>query len=417
MRFGFHAYHEALRDRFSSSKRVYFVVLSSFITAILAIGVLSSVSFRGLASTNDTVEPVSANYTAPYAADSRHKDRKYVVGFLPHWSIGQKAKVYPEYLDEIIYFGIWLNDDGTLRKKNDQGKTLTEWNYLSTEEFAQLKAQTKNTNTKLSVSITNFSNESIDELISNKAARQRAINDIDKLITDNDFQGINFDFEYFGGNEFTTTLPNLNVFLQESVKELKARHPGLIVSMDLNASVVYADNSYDMVKIGEIVDYIMIMAYDYRVPTSTHAGAVAPMQADGANITKTVESLMGRVPPEKIILGIPFYGYEWQTETEEYGSKVIPHTGATATYARVRDLIAARDDVKVTYDETTKSPWLTYKQNGLIKQIYYEDERSLYEKMAFVHERNLKGLGIWALGYEGSYVEPWQLIMTHLRTK
>jgi len=57
-----------------------------------------------------------------------------------------------------------------------------------------------------------------------------------------------------------------------------------------------------------------------------------------------------------------------------------------------------------------KSPWLIYEQSGAIKQIYYENERSLEEKLKFAKGRGLAGIAIWALGYEGSYQKPWEVI-------
>ena len=118
--------------------------------------------------------------------------------------------------------------------------------------------------------------------------------------------------------------------------------------------------------------------------------------------------------PEKLILGIPLYGYEWQTFSEEKNSRTIADTGAIATYKRVRELITGRDDVVLYFDDLSQSPWLTYNQNGLIKQIYYEDEKSLLEKIKFVELNNLEGIALWALGYEGDYTEPWAIIKQNL---
>jgi spore germination protein YaaH len=69
------------------------------------------------------------------------------------------------------------------------------------------------------------------------------------------------------------------------------------------------------------------------------------------------------------------------------------------------------------YDELSQSPWLVYKQNGNIKQIYYEDEKSLLRKLEFADNTHLEGVALWALGYEGNYIEPWQIIKEHIKGK
>jgi spore germination protein len=123
-----------------------------------------------------------------------------------------------------------------------------------------------------------------------------------------------------------------------------------------------------------------------------------------------LESILGRVPENKIILAVPFYGYEWQTLTSEYESETVPNTGASATYARVKTLLENRTDAKQYWDEEAQSPWLVYKQNGQIKQIYYENELSMNKKIDLIMDKKLGGVAIWAVGFEGENEGPWIVI-------
>ena len=50
------------------------------------------------------------------------------------------------------------------------------------------------------------------------------------------------------------------------------------------------------------------------------------------------------------------------------------------------------------------------KDHKVWRQAYYEDVRSLGLKYDFIKEKNLRGVGIWALGYDGSYPELWDLL-------
>ncbi len=423
MLFGFHEYRKSFIKRFSQPNRIFLLLVSLFIASLVTIVALTYLNSDELTMVSfakeESVEPVPENYTAPLTQSKPLTDeRKQVIGFLPSWSVAQNAKVYPEYLDQIIYFGIGIDETGTLMKVDEKNQSLIEWSYLNSDYFKQLQDDSKKTSTKILVAIKNFDNTKIDTLISSEAHTNNAVAQLKKLVEEYNLDGINIDFEYFSDVDFPT-LQHYNRFLTKLASEIRSVKPGAVISVDVNATVVYNDNAYDMVKIGEVVDQIIIMGYDYHQPSSLYAGAVAPIDSpdEKPSIRKTIKSLEGRVDKEKVILGIPLYGYEWQTFTEDQNSRTVSETGAIATYKRVRELITSRDDVTLHFDEQSLSPWLSYNQNGLIKQIYYEDEKSLVEKIKFVELNGLEGIALWALGYDGEYIEPWEIVKEHLKAK
>lgn len=336
---------------------------------------------------------------------------KETIGFLPSWIVAQKAKVYPERLTQIIYFGLGVTEDGELIQFTAEGRETNEWKYFNSEYFSQIRDEAVDNNTKVLIAIKSFDNETIDKLTSNPFATDKLINSLLTLVERYKLDGVNVDFEYVTDVDFPTA-KYFNRFLETLSLRLKQKNPNLILSVDVNATAVLVDKAYDMVKIGEIADQVILMAYDYHRAASTRAGPVAPIDSppNEHNINESLNSLYGRVPTEKIILGIPFYGYEWQTLNKSHKSPTVENTGALATYKRVRDLIDNRDDEIVVWDDIAKSPWLTYAQSGAIKQIYYENERSLEEKLKFAEGRGLSGIAIWALGYEGDHQEPWEVI-------
>ncbi len=191
---------------------------------------------------------------------------------------------------------------------------------------------------------------------------------------------------------------------------LRQHDPELILSIDLNTDAVMSDKAYDLVKIGTLVDQVILMAYDYHRPSSTKAGPVAPLDApdNQHSLTQSVKAFKGRLPENKLILGIPFYGYEWQTSTIDFQSSTVKNTGALATYRRVRQLINNRDDITLNWNELSQSPRITYQQSRAIKQIYFENLTSIQAKLDFAKNNNLGGVAIWALGYEGDYPDLWK---------
>jgi spore germination protein YaaH len=163
------------------------------------------------------------------------------------------------------------------------------------------------------------------------------------------------------------------------------------------------------------------------ITTAKHpAGPVAPLscKCDFAtsydsvcldqDIVSHLSAMIKNVPSEKIVLGVPFYGYEWQTASKNFLANTYPGTGALATYARIQTLFS---DPKISslsamWSEKTFSPYLTFEQEGKIYQIYFENNRSLEEKVKLIKSANLGGIAIWALGYETPHKDLWGPIKT-----
>lgn len=332
-----------------------------------------------------------------------------VIGFLPSWTLAKDDPIRVEDLTQIIYFGLAATPQGDLVKYNDSNDEVLEWTYLKSEQFSKIKTRAKLSGTKLLVAIKIFDNSTIDQLISSTNSTNRFISSLQKLVKDEKLDGINLDFEYFTDTDYPTSV-NLNRFLETLNQKLKESAPASILSFDVNAGVVLNDNAYDMVKIGNSVDQIILMAYDYYKTDSTRAGPVAPLYAPDQqhSINRSISSLRGRVPADKIILGLPVYGYEWQTYSAEHNSATVPNSGALATYKRVDELIESRNDIQFFWDDLAASPWLTYEQSGATKQIYYEDEQSLQKKIEYMYDQKLGGIALWALGYDGNKDDIWK---------
>ena len=147
-----------------------------------------------------------------------------------------------------------------------------------------------------------------------------------------------------------------------------------------------------------------------------YAGPVAPLFGgkefwDG-DINEYLQAFLKVVPSEKILLGIPFYGYEWQTTSRDSQSHTFPDTGSTASYTRVAEILERKDELGVQehWNEDALSPYISYIEDREIYVIYYENSRSISYKLDYVNQLDLGGIAIWALGYEGDSLELWDVI-------
>ena len=380
-----------------------------FLLAIFAYFVLSqNKKTTNLGNTNKTI--ITPSITKSISRQTNTIKRE-TIGFLPSWSVAKKAKVYPKDLTQIIYFGLNVNKDGSIIKYDENNLPVLEWSYFNSDYFKEIRKEASGSGTKVLLSVKSFDNTTIDNITSSQIATSKLAGELLVLIKQHRLDGINIDFEYFTDTNFPTS-KYFAKFLEELSARLKKDNPKIIISIDVNATVVVGDKAYNMTKISKAADQVILMAYDYRGQSSTRSGPTAPIygEINEHSIWESVGSLSGRVPDNKLILAIPFYGYEWQTFTDKHKSFTIEGSGALATYKRVKELLKERSDIIKSWDDISKSPWLSYVQYGAIKQIYYEDDRSIAEKIKFAKEKKMGGIAIWALGYEGNYIEPWKVI-------
>jgi spore germination protein YaaH len=162
------------------------------------------------------------------------------------------------------------------------------------------------------------------------------------------------------------------------------------------------------------------MAYDFHRPSSDTAGPVSPIDGKGVHaeydIRTMIQDYMKRSDPRKLIMGVPYYGYNWVvTEPTEYAQRIPGNDyigySQSQTYSMIMDTIIDINPV-VYWDELGKVPYYSYVSNntGSIREVYFENLDSLKIKYDLVKQNNMGGVGIWALGYDGGYQELWNLL-------
>lgn len=169
--------------------------------------------------------------------------------------------------------------------------------------------------------------------------------------------------------------------------------------------------SYDYTALSTYSDFIMIMAYDehYR------GGPEGPV-AGADFVEASIQYALTKVPKEKIVLGIPFYGRYWK-QGESYGGHGIDMTTA--------EKLIHKYNGSVVFDSNSKSAkaFVTVKPGGTLPVvgyrqltpgnyvIWYENEASIKHKLSLVHKYGLMGTASWSLNQETpstwDYYELW----------
>jgi GH18 family chitinase len=168
--------------------------------------------------------------------------------------------------------------------------------------------------------------------------------------------------------------------------------------------------SWDLPALADICDYLILMGYDYYWSGSSTAGPVSPLAGENYNVTKSVDTyLSAGVPAQKLMLGIPWFGYNWPVNSSIRKAAAIGK--ATSLTTAAAEILT--QNYGKTFDQMTKVPWISYKDaTNLYRQVWFDDATSYFLKYDLVNNRNLAGIGIWALSYENGKKEIWQGIQS-----
>lgn len=345
------------------------------------------------------------------------KQSKIVYGFLPYWNVDHTL-IQPE-LTHLSYFGLNIGEDGDVVIQNDEGAFHAGYNKLNSQQLWNLVEDLKQQDGEFELVLVQFDPDKIVELVNNEQAHQNLITSIDSMLLAYPISGINIDIEYSG--KVTGELRDNFASLIEKIKNhLDQKFGNVQLSIDMYANASNNRMLWDVPRIGQSVDYIIVMAYDFHLRSSPQAGPVAPLFGGKQNwsidIHQNLREYLRYVPNEKILLGIPFYGYQWQTECRSPQSKTFPGTGSTASYKRVQELItnSAELELETGWDDNALSPYLSFIKDDNIYMIYYENPTSISYKMEYVNQLDLGGIAIWALGYDGHTRELWDVLAKRL---
>jgi spore germination protein YaaH len=315
-----------------------------------------------------------------------------VLGWHPYWASSTAHLLY-EYkaLSHIAYFSYEV-DTAT------GGYTsIHDWNTTPLIDYAHQRG------TKVLLTVTNFGTARNTEILSDTVKQKFLISTIIYLLKARNGDGVNFDLESVALSQRS----NLVNFIRLAVTTIKAELPVSEISMATPA--VDWSGSWDLASLSQLCDYLIVMGYDYYWKGSSTAGPVAPMEGENYNVSRTVNTYISAgVSPGKLLLGVPWYGYDWPVVNS---SRKASATGDATARVFTAATQLAETHGKL-FDQTTKVPWLSYTSPTNWRQLWFDDTESLSMKYNLVKSKDLGGIGIWALSYEGGSKEMWENIIS-----
>ncbi len=234
-----------------------------------------------------------------------------VAGWLPYWRAAEgarDAKKHLDTLDTIYPFVFSLKSDGSLKDLGELKKN--GWPNL----FKAARAK----DVAIIPTITAGSGNLIHSLLVDPLARQRHIAEIVKMVEKGNYDGVDIDYE----GKLSASYALFPIFLSELKQALgdktlvctiEARTPPDSLYRAIPAVLTYAN---DLAKIGAACDVVQIMAYDQQRAdlklNDARKGLPYAPTADKDWVKKVLELMTKSIPAEKIMLGVPTYGAEYE---------------------------------------------------------------------------------------------------------
>ncbi|MBA2453251.1 MAG: peptidoglycan hydrolase [Chloroflexia bacterium] len=224
--------------------------------------------------------------------------------------------------------------------------------------------------------------------------RQAAVELLVDLVETKHYDGIHIDFEAINAADSDL----LTDFMKRLSEAFRPR--GLITSQAViprlsDRSTVWG-GAYDFAKLAQHNDYIVIMAYDHTPVGSTTPGAVAPLTW----VREAISYTSSQIPESQLILGVPFYGYDWNTADGPPATAV--------TYDRAMEL-SRRPGATSGYSADESSPWVRYTDDdGDPHEVWFENSVSFEEKLQAAMDYDLAGFAAWRLGHEDP--DNWRVV-------
>lgn len=324
-----------------------------------------------------------------------------VIGFLPFWLIDKADKDYSKYLTTLTYFGLTVTTDGTIQKYTAPGEAEPGWYALTSGKYVP------SPNLKNSLLIFSGNPDTINQLVSDPITNANTLMaEINPIINQFKFTDLNLDLE--------NVLPasdsarqNFTTFIQQVNQSLP---PTVTLTIDASPTDLIKNRLINLAAVEPFVDYIILMTYDYHFSGSFVTGPVAPVGGAGTYSefdTETgIQKALAVIPPAKIILGIPLYGYEWETITPNPRAAVLPGSGIVASNRRIEEFISQCATCSAQIETAAQEAYLIYldQATNTYHQFFYPEIKATQAKINLASQYHLGGLAFWALGYEGNTI-------------
>lgn len=229
-----------------------------------------------------------------------------------------------------------------------------------------------------------FSSDLAHTILTDSALQDTLLNNVVNTLKSKNYFGLDVDFEYI----YPADGPAYVRFLERAAARI--RPLGYIITTALapktsaeQQGILYEAHNYPA--IGSLMDHIILMTYEWG-HTYGPPMAVAPAN----QVRRVLEYATNVIEPEKILMGMPNYGYDW---TLPY---VQGRAARSISFAQAVEL-AQEHNAQIQFDPQAQAPYFFYEDGGVRHVVWFDNRASLRARYELVAEFNLGGVSFWTI--------------------
>jgi len=236
----------------------------------------------------------------------------------------------------------------------------------------------------------NFDPDIVHNILRNSSLMNKTIKNIVDIVLERNYDGINIDFEGIPAEDreyFTLFLKYLSIELHKYNKVLTVDVPAKTYDVKEGWS-----GAFDYKEIGKYCDLVILMIYDYHW-SGGNPGPISPLSW----FNNVLEYALKTIPREKIVAGIPFYGYDWP----------ISGRGRGVTYSQALKL-AEKYGCKIFFDKDSGEAYFKYSYRFEHHEVWFNIAKSSELRIKSALEKGIDKIAAWRIGQEDP--ETWKVI-------
>lgn len=290
--------------------------------------------------------------------------------------LGDPSNIDPNLLDFVIYAFALIQPDLSL--------DVYSRRYL--QQLANLRLI--DPSLQVILGIGGWGNDGFSDAALTPRSRYAFAREVKSWVDEYDLDGVDIDWEYPGSSAGgITSRPqdreNFTLLLQ-ALRDVLGPNAWISVAGTGDSSYI---RNVEIAAIGQIINHFNVMAYDFTAGVTGPQGAKHHSNLFSSNLAFNnistdlyIQNLINSgMPPEKILMGIPFYGRNGATTTR--------------TYDEIRASYINTNGYTVRWDNVARAPYIVDRFGNFA--LGFDNGLSIYFKGQYINENCLGGMFSW----------------------